>query len=166
MNGDPVASGGWYNWMLRNTSSSTSNSDANNAYIQFNGGSKEFANSDFGPITGTNFSNQDILIVGRIDFASGQDTGYLSVFTNGEDMQTLIDNASNSGADFGFEATATPTITGNLDQILLRINDGTITGSLRVGNTLAEVGVVPEPSSVTLLLLGAVAMLVLRRRMA
>jgi len=161
LNGDDIASGGWYNFVVRNTSGSSTTSDANNLYAQFNGGSKAFNNTDFGSILTGAGADIDLLIIGRIDFATGSDTGYFSVFQAGESIGTLIANETNSGANFGFEATATPTITGSLDQLLVRINNDTLTGNIRIGTTLTSV--IPEPASFALLGMGSLLILSRKR---
>jgi len=80
LNADP-SNPGWTNPMLRNTSSSTTNRDNNNAFNQYSGSTFNMA-GDFGSSSDTNTRGTDYLVVLRMVFGAGVngDTGSLSVF--------------------------------------------------------------------------------------
>ncbi len=153
-NGDD-ANAGWFNFMLRNSSSGTTSSDVNNAFAQYNGSSFDILNSNFGNNTDTD-RDGDFLIVAAMTFGAGANgaLGQLSVFAPGEDASAVYS---------GFESSANSEISGNVDQFLGRLNDFTTFGNVRVGTSLSEVGVIPEPSTAALLGLAAL-MLSLRLR--
>jgi len=140
LNGD-VDDAGWTNLMLRAESSSRTGSDSDNFFIQYHG-SQFYLNGDAGlsndtkPPPDGGGRGVDYLVVGRIDFAADDDTGYMSVFAPGEDARAVYTE---------FETFRTTTITGTLTDLLLRMNNSSRVGNIRFGASLEEVGVSAPP---------------------
>jgi len=148
MNGSATASNGWFNFMISaGDPSSYSSTNGADIFTQWDGGNKGFDNSSDPTTSGDLLiaGGQDLLVVGRVDFetATNQDTYYLSVFTTGQDASVV-------GSSFQISSNARNT-TGLLDRIAISLDDGTSVGNFRVGTSLADVGIVPEPSSYALL---------------
>lgn len=163
MNGSSTASNGWFNFMLSaGDPSSYSSTSGNDIFVQWDGSGKAFdASGDPTVSTGLAAAGaQDWLVVGRVDFAAtgNNDTYFLSVFSTGQDP---------SVAASGFQASSNArNTTGLLDRFAMSLDDGTLVGNVRVGDSLSAVGVVPEPSTYALFSgLAMLSLVLIRRRL-
>lgn len=163
INGATAASTGWANFIFTTAAgpASTTNSGLDDVFTQWDGSNKGFDDGSDAVATAGNLATEpgvDYLVVGRVDFdaAAGGDTYSLSVFAPGEDPSAVLS---------GFQSQDTGTTTGIISNFQMRHNAGTIYGNVRVGTTLEDVGVVPEPSSFAIIS-GALALgfILMRRR--
>lgn len=156
---------GWANWMLEDNTTSTSASAATNFFLNWRPDSGKIGIQSDNTINGDGYSTtamaggSDYFIVGKVTFNDGADEASLSVFGAGADVSSVLGD--------NFETSNAFTATSDLTNFTFRINNQTQFGNFRMGETLGDVGVVPEPSSYVLAL-GALSMafVLYRRRRA
>ncbi|MEX0324908.1 MAG: PEP-CTERM sorting domain-containing protein [Puniceicoccaceae bacterium] len=144
---------GWANWVLRPSGSGTNPAEtavtsANNFLVNWRPDSGKIGLDSGGLNQGDAFSNlaltggTNYVVVLEVTFAAGADTSKLSVFAEGEDVGAVYS---------GFQTTESFTATGTLGALSFRMNNQTALGNFRMGTSLADVGVVPEPGTYALL---------------
>ncbi|MEX0325803.1 MAG: sulfatase-like hydrolase/transferase [Puniceicoccaceae bacterium] len=140
LNADPDHPG-WTNFGLHSATARSTSSDKDNFFVQYNGswfhitGDAGLSN-DTKPAPDGAGRGVDYLIAGKITFNAGQDSTELSVFAPGEDAREAVT---------AFETGSSPTITGTLTELVLRMNNSSRVGNIRVGNSLEEVGISTPP---------------------